>query len=95
MDRLDLFHGQIGAMDTVSKSLLVAAQLIQDGGLAPANAARYSGWDGTLGQSILTGEIDLAGLESKVSGGEVDPTPVSGRQEDLENLVNRTIWRTS
>ena len=95
MDRLDLFHGHIGAMDTVAKSLLVAAQLIQDGELASASAARYSGWHGTLGQSILTGDADLAGLESKVSSGELDPSPVSGRQEDLENLVNRTIWRTS
>lgn len=24
-----------------------------------------------------------------------DPAPVSGRQEDLENLINRTIWRTT
>jgi xylose isomerase len=95
MDRLDLFHGHIGAMDTVAKSLLVAAQLIEDGGLASASAARYSGWEEALGQSILAGDVDLAGLESKVSRGELDPSPVSGRQEDLENLVNRTIWRTA
>jgi len=24
--------------------------------------------------------------------GEIDPAPVSGRQELLENLVNREIW---
>ena len=39
--------------------------------------------------------IDLAALEARVVSGEIDPTPVSGRQEQLENLVNRTIWATS
>jgi hypothetical protein len=27
--------------------------------------------------------------------GELDPHPVSGRQEHLENLVNHAIWKTS
>jgi hypothetical protein len=27
-----------------------------------------------------------------VERGEVDPTPVSGRQEMLENQVNKAIW---
>jgi hypothetical protein len=27
-----------------------------------------------------------------VASGEVDPRPVSGRQELLENLVNQAIW---
>jgi xylose isomerase len=26
--------------------------------------------------------------------GDIEPTPVSGRQELLENRVNRVIWRT-
>jgi xylose isomerase len=41
----------------------------------------------------MAGATDLAGLEGRVASGEIDPTPVSGRQEALENLVNRTIWR--
>jgi hypothetical protein len=31
-------------------------------------------------------------LEAKVAAGEIDPRPVSGRQEELENRVNRKIW---
>ena len=94
LDRTDLFHGHVGAIDTLARSLLVAAQLIEDGALEAARHARYAGWSKTLGTQILEGNVSLADLEQKVAGGEVDPAPVSGRQEELENLVNRTLWRT-
>ena len=94
LDRTDLFHGHVGAIDTLARSLLVAAQLIEDGALEAARHARYAGWSKTLGTQILEGNVSLADLEQKVAGGDVDPAPVSGRQEELENLVNRTLWRT-
>ena len=94
MDRGDLFHAHIGAMDTLAQSLLVAAALIEDGELEGERDARYAGWSGDLGTRILSGDTDLAALEALVVSGDIDPVPVSGRQEALENLVNRTIWRT-
>ena len=94
MDRTDLFYGHIGAVDTVAQSLLVAAALIEDGALEAARDARYAGWDGALGTDILAGNLSLADLEVRVVSGEIDPTPVSGGQERLENLINRTLWRT-
>jgi xylose isomerase len=94
MDRTDLFHGHIGAVDTVAQSLLVAAALIEEGALEAARDARYAGWQGALGSDILAGNLSLADLEARVVSGEIDPTPVSGGQERLENLVNRTLWRT-
>ena len=94
MDRSDLFHAHIGAMDTLAQSLLVAAALIEDGELEGERDTRYAGWSGDLGTQILSGDTDLAALEALVASGDVDPVPVSGRQEALENLVNRTIWRT-
>jgi xylose isomerase len=93
MDRLDLFHGHIGGIDTLAKSLLVAAILTEEGELENARDARYAGWDGELGNSILEGHSDLESLEARISSGDLNPAPVSGRQEDLENLVNRAIWR--
>ncbi len=92
MDRLDLFHGHIGGIDTLARSLLVAAQLVEDGGLEEATTARYAGWGGDLGTSILEGDVDLMDLEARVTSGDIDPEPVSGRQEELENLVNRAVW---
>ena len=94
MDRTDLFHGHVGAVDTVAQSLLVAAALIEDGALEAARDARYAGWKDALGTDILTGNLSLAELEARVVSGEFDPTPVSGGQERLENLINRTLWRT-
>jgi xylose isomerase len=95
MDRLDLFHGHVGGIDTVARSLLVAANLVEDGELEKARSTRYSAWSGDLGGSIMAGEVGLAELDARVSSGAIDPAPVSGRQEDLENLVNRAIWRTA
>jgi xylose isomerase len=92
--RADLFHGHIGAMDTLAQSLLVAAQLIEDGTLEMARSARYEGWSMGLGAEILDGQTTLSDLEQRVTDGSIDPTPVSGSQEDLENLINRTLWRT-
>lgn len=92
--RTDLFHGHIGAMDTLAQSLLVAAQLIEDGTLEMARSARYEGWGRGLGAEILDGQATLSDLEQRVADGSIDPTPVSGGQEDLENLINRTLWRT-
>jgi len=31
-------------------------------------------------------------LAGRVATGEIDPHPVSGRQELLENIVNQEIW---
>lgn len=92
MDRTDLFHGHIGGIDTLARALLVAADMIEAETLSAPLAKRYAGWDGDLGRSILDGSETLGSLESKVMGGEIDPDPVSGRQELLENRVNRVIW---
>jgi xylose isomerase len=92
IDRLDLFHGHIGGIDTLARALLVAASLIEGEELSAAKAERYAGWSGDLGSGIESGAETLASLASRVERGEVDPTPVSGRQEMLENQVNKAIW---
>jgi xylose isomerase len=91
-DRTDLFHAHIGGLDTIARALLVAADLVERGELAANKDARYAGWDGELGASILGGGASLADLEARVASGELDPRPVSGGQERLENVVNRSIW---
>ena len=42
LDRDDLFHGHIGGIDTLARSLLVATQLIEDGALQRARESRYA-----------------------------------------------------
>jgi len=91
-DRNDLFHAHIGGLDTLAKALLVAADLIERGRLGELRDARYAGWDEALGRAILDGSESLESLEAKVASGEIDPRPVSGRQEMLENVVNQSVW---
>ena len=93
IDRTDLFHGHIGGIDTLARSLLVAHAMLADGALENLRADRYAGWDSDLGRSIMAGERSLADLHGLVASGSIDPAPRSGRQEALENLVNRYIER--
>jgi xylose isomerase len=94
LDRHDLFHGHIGGIDTLARSLLVAARLLDDGALENARDARYAGWATDSGRRILEGQVDLATLADEAVAADLDPRPVSGQQERLENEVNRVIWDT-
>ncbi len=95
MARDDLFHGHIGGIDTLARALLVAAKMLENETLSRVRAARYAGWDDGLGAGILNGSETLATLETKVMAGDIDPEPLSGRQELVENEVNRAIWATT
>jgi len=90
--RNDLFHAHIGGMDTLARALLVAADMLEAGDLQRLRDERYAGWSGDLGKAILGGDRSLADLEREVADGGLDPRPVSGQQERLENLVNQRIW---
>ena len=89
IDAEDLFHGHIGGMDVCAQALLIAEKMITDGRLQAAVDARYAGWDTPAGQDILQGRRSLGQLADEVLAGNADVAPVSGRQELLENLVNR------
>ena len=95
--RDDLFHGHIGGMDTMARSLLAAASIIDEGELDRRRTERYAGWESE--QRILDGSrsdaVTLQQLHDGVIADEAfDPQPVSGRQEALEHLVARHIERT-
>ena len=92
LDRADLFHAHIGGMDTLARSLLVAADLVEQRTLERFRQNRYAGWSADLGASIMGGGLTLEDLAARVAGGAIDPQPRSGRQELLENLVNQRIW---
>jgi xylose isomerase len=85
----DLLHGHIASMDATARALLNAAAMIEDGSLQGFVDERYSGWDGELGRAILAGERSLDDLARYVEERGLDPQPKSGRQEFLENLMNR------
>ena len=90
--RTDLFHAHVGGIDTLARSLLVAADILERRTLQDAVDARYAAWDGDLGREILDGSVSLEALERRVADG-IEPVPVSGGQERLEGIVNRHIWQ--
>ena len=89
IDPVDLFHGHIGGMDIGARALLAAERMIKDGRLAQELKDRYAGWQTSFGQDVLAGKTSLAALSQRVLAANKDVSPVSGRQEYLENLVNR------
>jgi xylose isomerase len=85
----DLLHAHVGSMDATAKALLNAAAIIEDGALQKFVDERYSGWGGALGKDILAGRKSLSDLATYIDEKKLEPQPKSGRQEYLENLVNR------
>jgi xylose isomerase len=92
IDRADLFHAHVGGIDTLARALLAAADLVEAGDLAREREARYAGWEGGIGAEMLSGSMSLPEIEARVVGDGIDPTPRSGGQERLENVVNHRIW---
>ncbi|PPE69449.1 xylose isomerase [Caldimonas thermodepolymerans] len=90
IDPQDLIEAHIGGLDTLARALLSAAALYESQELCDARRQRYAGWDGELGRRIEAG-AGLDELAALVHAQSLDPQPVSGRQERLENLVNRYV----
>jgi xylose isomerase len=88
IDADDLVIAHAGAMDLCARALVVAEKMIKDGALAERVAERYAGWDGKLGKKILAGKSSLAELAALVDKSAHEPQPRSGKQEQLEALVN-------
>lgn len=91
LDPVDLLYGHIGGMDVCARALIAAAKMVEDGALARFVDDRYAGWKSAEGQAMLNGERSLADIAARVDGEGLDPQPVSGRQEYLENLVSRYL----
>lgn len=89
LDAEDLILAHVGGMDACAAGLKAAAAMLDDGKLEAARDARYAGWDSAGGKALLTS--DLASIEALVRKDDMNPEPKSGRQERLENLVNRYL----
>jgi xylose isomerase len=78
-------------MDAFARGLKTAAAIRKDGRLAQFVEKRYSSWDEGIGAKIEAGKTNFADLESYMLQ-KGNPAPNgSGRQENLENLINEFI----
>jgi len=90
IDPEDLVLAHVGGMDTCARGFKAAAAMLADGTLEELRAQRYAGWDTDEAKAILN-QSTLEDCEKSVIGRALDPEPRSGRQERLENLVNRFV----
>jgi len=91
LDPVDLVHGHIGGLDTLARGLKGAAGLIEDGTYDKFLADRYAGWQDKEAKAMLSGKRSLEQIAARVEKQNINPEPRSGRQEYLENLVNRFV----
>ncbi|PXZ03928.1 xylose isomerase [Gilliamella apicola] len=92
IDKYDVFHGHIGAIDTMALSLKCAAKMIEDKRLDQKVAERYADWDKNLGKDILQGNMSLQEIAQYSLVNNLQPKARSGAQEQLENIVNKAIF---
>ncbi|MBL9192076.1 MAG: xylose isomerase [Opitutaceae bacterium] len=91
IDPTDLFHAHIGGMDAYAAAFKIARQILADGHFDRFVADRYSSFDTGYGKDIESRKIGFKELEKLVLTKLGEPTPRSGRQEYLENLLNRYL----
>ncbi len=91
IDPVDLFHAHIGGMDSFARGLKIAAAIRADGGLDDFLGTRYGSWNTGLGAEIESGKHNFESL-SRIIAEKGDAGPnISGRQEFLENYINRFV----
>jgi xylose isomerase len=91
IDPADMFHGHVGGLDLLARTLLSAAKIIEHGGIDKFVEQRYAKWNGELGQKIFAKDASLATISDWAVQNNINPKPTSGRQEYLENLINRFV----
>ncbi|MCB1423713.1 MAG: xylose isomerase, partial [Nitratireductor sp.] len=87
----DLLMAHIGGMDICARGLKAAARMLEDGVLTDFVRQRYAGWDDKGAEAMLNGERTLDQIAEWVKAQDINPEPNSGRQEMLENIVNRYV----
>jgi xylose isomerase len=88
----DLIHAHVGAMDLCARALLNAAQMVEDGHLARVVSERYAGWQTPEAQTMLSGKLTLEQIAAQAEELNLNPLPRSGRQEQLENMISRSLF---
>jgi xylose isomerase len=78
-------------MDTYALAFKVARRIIADGEFEGFVSDRYSSYDSGFGRDIEKGRVGFRELEKLVLTKLGEPVPRSGRQEYLENLLNRYL----
>jgi xylose isomerase len=89
-DPEDLFHAHIGGMDAFARALITADNILNNSDYKKLRTERYSSYDSGKGKDFEEGKLSLEDLRNyAIENGE--PGIKSGKQEYLENIINRFI----
>ena len=89
-DLQDLFYAHIGGMDTCARALLAAEEILTKSDYKAFRKSRYASFDSGKGKAFEEGKLSLEDLRAyAIEQGE--PAMISGKQEYLENIINRFI----
>ena len=89
-DPIDLFYAHIGGMDSFARALIAADAILQKSEYKKFRQERYASFDDGKGKEFEQGKLSLEDLRQyAIENGE--PQVRSGRQEWLENIINRHI----
>ena len=89
-DPADLFYAHIGGMDLFARALVTADNILQKSEYKKLRTDRYASFDTGTGKDFEEGKVSLEDLRNyAIANGE--PKVTSGKQEYIENLINRYI----
>ena len=89
-DPADLFYAHIGGMDAFARALIIADNILQKSDYKKIREERYASFDSGKGKEFENGKLSLEDLRNyAIDHGE--PEVRSGRQEYMENIINRFI----
>lgn len=89
-DHEDLFHAHIGGMDAFARALITAENILQRSDYKKFREERYASFNNGRGKDFEDGNLSLEDLKAYAEeNGE--PQVRSGKQEYLENIINRFI----
>ncbi len=89
-DKEDLFYAHIGGIDTFARALIAADAVLHKSDYKKIRKDRYASFDSGEGKQFEEGKLSLEDLTNyAIAKGE--PVLASGKQEYLENIINRYI----
>ncbi len=89
-DAADLFYAHIGGIDAFARALITADNILQKSEYKKIRTDRYASFDNGKGKEFEEGKLSLEDLRAyAIENGE--PKIISGRQEYMENIINRYI----
>lgn len=89
-DLIDIFYAHIGGMDNFARALLIAQAIIDNGEFYSLRKERYASFDSGKGKAFTQGKVTLEELRN-LAHKNGEPAQISGRQEYMENLINKFI----